>query len=172
MATFFTSDTHFGHAGAMALYRRPFASVADMDAAMVERWNAVVRGEDQVWHLGDFAIRQSEARVANLLHQLHGQKHLIAGNNDTAVTISAPGWSSVQTYAEMRIDGRLLVLCHYPFRTWRDMSKGAINLHGHSHGRLKPIARQIDVGVDFWDFRPHTLQQMVAKTGRRKLPAC
>ena len=37
MAVFFTSDTHFGHAGARSLYRRPFASVAEMDAAMLDR---------------------------------------------------------------------------------------------------------------------------------------
>lgn len=46
MAVFFTSDTHFGHAGALALYRRPFASVAAMDAAMVARWNETVGSED------------------------------------------------------------------------------------------------------------------------------
>jgi calcineurin-like phosphoesterase family protein len=164
MAIFFTSDTHFGHAGTLALYRRPFASVAAMDAAMVERWNAVVAREDHVWHLGDFAIRQPEARIAELLDRLHGQKHLVAGNNDTAFTITSPGWSSVQPYAELRVDDRLLVLCHYPFRTWRDVGKGALNLHGHSHGRLKPLARQIDVGVDVWDFRPRTLEQMLART--------
>ena len=37
MTIFFTSDTHFGHGGALGLYRRPFASVAAMNQAMVER---------------------------------------------------------------------------------------------------------------------------------------
>lgn len=32
MTVFFTADTHFGHAGALSLYRRPFASVPAMDA--------------------------------------------------------------------------------------------------------------------------------------------
>jgi calcineurin-like phosphoesterase family protein len=168
VAIFFTSDTHFGHAGALALYRRPFASVAAMDAGMVDGWNAVVGPEDEVWHIGDFAIKQSAARVGDLLHQLRGQKHLVAGNNDAAVTTSSPAWASVQSYAELRVDGRLLVLCHFPFRTWRDMGKGAINLHGHSHGRLKPLARQIDVGVDVWNFRPQTLEQMLARARARK----
>jgi calcineurin-like phosphoesterase family protein len=40
------------------------------------------------------------------------------------------------------------------------MSKGALNLHGHSHGRLKPQPRQIDVGVDVWDFRPVPLARL------------
>lgn len=161
MATFFTSDTHFGHAGALSLYRRPFASVAEMDAAMVERWNGVVGREDEVWHLGDFAIRQTPARVIELLDQLHGHKHLVTGNNDVAATIALSHWSSVQPYAELMLDERRLVLCHYAFRTWRDMSRNSINLHGHSHGRLKPQTRQFDVGVDVWDFWPVTLEQIL-----------
>lgn len=42
MVRFFTSDQHFGHGGARGLIQRPFASVAEMDAAMVARWNEVV----------------------------------------------------------------------------------------------------------------------------------
>ena len=54
------------------------------------------------------------------------------------------------------------MLCHYAFRTWRDMTRGAWNLHGHSHGRLKPQPHQADVGVDAWGFRPVTLAQVMA----------
>ena len=64
MAIFFTSDTHFGHGGALGLYRRPFASVAAMNEAIIERWNEIVGPDDEVWHLGDFAIRQRPAVVA------------------------------------------------------------------------------------------------------------
>ena len=63
----------------------------------------------------------------------------------------APGWF----YATIR------------FRTWRDMGRGVINLHGHSHGRLKPLPRQFDVGVDVWDFRPVRLADIVGGTGPR-----
>ena len=107
--------------------------------------------------------------IADLLDQLHGRKHLVVGNNDNPVTRSSPGWSSVQTYAEVRIDDSLLVLCHYPFRTWRDMTKRAINLHGHSHGRLKQMVRQID-GGGRGEFSPHTLEETVAQIRRRKRP--
>ena len=166
MSVFFTSDHHFGHAGARSLYRRPFPSVPEMDRRMVERWNATVGPADEVWHLGDFAVRQSADRVADLLAALRGTKHLIVGNNDDAAITECAGWSSVQSYAEIREDGRLLVLCHYPFRTWRDMGKGAINLHGHSHGRLRPLPRQFDVGVDAWDFRPMRLSEILTAVRR------
>ncbi len=166
MTVFFTSDTHFGHAGALALYRRPFASVAEMDAAMLERWNARVGPEDQVWHLGDFALRRSAAEMEALLARLHGRKHLVTGNNDGPATTALRGWSSVQPYAELMLDGTGLVLCHYAFRSWRNSTRGWLNLHGHSHGRLKPLPRQFDVGVDAREFRPVTLAELTAP-GRR-----
>ena len=162
MAVFFTSDTHFGHAGARSLYCRPFASVSEMDAAMLDRWNTTVSPEDEIWHLGDFALGMPAAMTAELLSQLNGRKHLITGNNDSLATTNLAGWSSVQSYAEIGLDGFGLVLCHYAFRSWRNMSRGWLNLHGHSHGRLAPLLRQTDVGVDAWDFVPVTLEQIIA----------
>jgi calcineurin-like phosphoesterase family protein len=163
---FFTSDTHFGHGGALGLYRRPFASVAAMNDALIERWNASVASGDEIWHLGDFAIHQPAEVAAKLLARLHGRKHLVCGNNDPAATTEQPAWASVQPYAEMTVDGVFLVLCHYPFRSWRRMTKGSVDLHGHCHGRLKPQPRQFDVGVDAWDFQPVTLAKILASRGR------
>ncbi len=158
MTVLFTADTHFGHGAARAFYRRPFATTAEMDAAMMQRWNAAVGPDDDVWHLGDFAVRHPAPGA--LLQGLHGRKHLITGNNDPAGIQLLPGWTSVGPYMELQVDGIALVLCHYAFRTWRDIAKGALNLHGHSHGRLRPQTRQIDVGVDVWDFRPITLAEL------------
>ena len=114
-----------------------------------------------VWHLGDFAIRQRPPLVAEFLARLNGHKHLVAGNNDPRETRELEGWESVQSYLEIEVDGASLVLCHYPFRSWRGMGKSWVNLHGHSHGRLKPLPRQFDVGVDVWGFRPVTLREIL-----------
>ena len=157
MAVLFTADTHFGHGGARGLYRRPFAGTAEMDAAMVAAWNGCVGPADEVWHLGDFAVGASPDRVAELLDQLAGIKHLVTGNNDPEAVRTLAGWCSVQPYAELMLDGTGLVLCHYPFRSWRNMHRGWLNLHGHSHGRLARMTRQHDVGVDCRAFRPVTL---------------
>lgn len=158
MATYFTSDTHFGDHRVLNLYPRPFASVAEMDAELIRRWNAVVEADDEVWHLGDFA--RTAPRAAEVLAQLNGRKHLILGNNDPAQT--GGGWESVASYAEIEREGRFLVLCHYPFRSWNRQNKGGLNLHGHSHGRMKELARQFDVGVDVWDYRPASLPRLLA----------
>lgn len=170
MATFFISDTHFGDAPRLRVDRRPFASIDEMDRAIVERWNETVGADDEIWHLGDFALGPPPQRLAELLAALNGQKHLIIGNNDGPHTLQQPGWASVQHYKELTVEGKRLVLCHYAFRTWNRMGQGVINLHGHSHGRLKPAPRQYDVGVDVWDFRPVTLPAILT-TRRRSVPS-
>jgi calcineurin-like phosphoesterase family protein len=168
--TFFTSDTHFGDHRVLNLYPRPFATTAEMDEALIARWNAEVGPDDVVWHLGDFA--RTARQAGQLLEQLNGRKHLVVGNNDPEPG-AAPGWASVQAYAETEADGVRLVLCHYPFRSWNGMGRGAVNLHGHSHGRMKELPRQFDVGVDVWDYRPVTLDRILGSAqssrSRRKV---
>ena len=140
-----------------------------MDAALVEGWNAVVGVEDEVWHLGDVA-RTAKA-AADVLARLNGRKHLLLGNNDPA-SVAELGWASVGSYAEIVCEGLALVLCHYPFRSWNGMHRGAVNLHGHSHGRLKPLARQFDVGVDVQAYRPVSLGELLtAKRAAAPRPA-
>jgi calcineurin-like phosphoesterase family protein len=170
MTVFFTSDTHFGHAGALGFFGRPFRSVAEMDRTLIENWNAAVGPSDEVWHLGDFALRHSPARMAEILGALDGRKRLVFGNNDTEATKALAGWTSVAPYAELELSGVRLVLCHYPFRSWNGQAKGALDLHGHSHGRLAPLPRQIDVGVDAWAFRPATLPQLLERAAAKRRP--
>lgn len=165
MATYFTSDTHFGDHRVLNLYPRPFTSVSEMDADLIRRWNAAVLPEDEVWHLGDFA--RSARHSTELLQRLNGRKHLVIGNNDVSPE-AEHGWQSVQPYAEIERGGRFLVLCHYPFRSWNRQHRGALNLHGHSHGRLKPLPRQIDVGVDVWDYTPVALEKLLGPTPRAR----
>jgi calcineurin-like phosphoesterase family protein len=161
---FFTSDTHFADSRVLRIDRRPFSDMAEHDAALIQTWNAVVGDDDDVWHLGDFMSAQG-GDCDELLVRLHGRKHLIIGNNDPETTTSASSWTSVQHYRELAVDGLHLILCHYAFRTWNKMGKKSINLHGHSHGKLKPLPRQFDVGVDAQGLRPVTLDQIISKQG-------
>lgn len=81
--TFFISDTHFGNARTMKVCRRPFRSVDEMNEKLINSWNDVVRDEDEVYILGDFASDfYTKEDVFNILEQLKGRKHLIIGNHD------------------------------------------------------------------------------------------
>lgn len=170
MAVWFTSDTHFGDPRILRIDKRPYPDLATHDAALIAAWNAVVRPEDNVWHLGDFALGPSAERIAEILGSLSGTKHLIIGNNDGAGTLQAHGWASITHYAEITVDARRLVLCHYAFRTWNGIGRGAVNLHGHSHNKLKPIPRQYDVGVDAQGPAPISLVDILVSRRRRTTP--
>lgn len=160
----FTADTHFGDHRTLNIHKRGFGSVAEMDAALVAGWNARVAPDDVIWHLGDVARKLSD--VGGLLAALNGTKHLIRGNNDDPAIGDVPGWASVRDYAEIVVDDRFLILCHYPLRSWNRQHRGAIDLHGHSHGKLKPMPRQFDVGVDPRGFRPVSLAELLDQASR------
>ena len=170
MTVFFTGDTHFGDPRALRFDHRPFATLDAHDAGLIERWNSRVGPGDTVWHLGDFALGPSPERAAAILDALQGDKRLVIGNNDDDATLSLPGWAAVVHYAEATVDARPVVLCHYAFRTWNGMGRGALNLHGHSHNKLTPMPKQYDVGVDAQDFRPVTLPEILASRRRRARP--
>ena len=53
---FFTSDTHFNHKAIISYCSRPFESVEEMNDRLIDNWNQVVKPNDTVYHLGDFAL--------------------------------------------------------------------------------------------------------------------
>lgn len=94
--TFFTSDTHFQHGNIIKYCDRPWKSgakdangdlivtekdIAEMDEAIVANWNSVIRPDDVVWHLGDFALGNRN-NIPDFVRRLNGRKHLVLGNHD------------------------------------------------------------------------------------------
>lgn len=77
----FTSDWHLGHKRIIELCRRPFDSVEQMNAEIIENHNALVEETDVVWMLGDMIMGDIEAGL-NLVSKINGRKHLICGNHD------------------------------------------------------------------------------------------
>ena len=159
MNTWFTSDTHFGHANAIKHCNRPFASADEMDEALIANWNAVVGPRDEIWHLGDFAFRNGTA-ATNYLRRLNGRKHLIWGNHDSNQVRKIAQWTSSQPYAEITVDKQRIVLFHYGMRVWNKLHHGAIHLYGHSHSNLPGTRKSLDVGTDCWNFFPVNLAQI------------
>ncbi len=78
---FVISDQHFSHARISELAERPFATVEEMDAALIRRWNEVVGPDDVVLHLGDLALGPIEESVG-LTASLNGRRFLVPGNHD------------------------------------------------------------------------------------------
>jgi calcineurin-like phosphoesterase family protein len=111
----FIGDTHFGHVGILDMSMRPYADIRAHDRDLVEQWNALVRGGDTVWHVGDFAGEDVPfERVAEIFGKLNGSIHLIRGNHDGDEVCSKLPWASVDVMRTLvGSDGRKVVLCHY-----------------------------------------------------------
>lgn len=159
----FTADTHFGHAKSTPYCSRPFASVEEMDAALIANWNRVVALRDEVWHLGDFCFRTDPKRYRD---QLNGRIHLRWGNHDRDRKALTPLFESVGDVHYLRYEGRKFFLSHYAHRTWPSSHHGTFHLFGHSHGDLPGYGRSMDVGVDAQQYTPISINEVMERLAR------
>jgi calcineurin-like phosphoesterase family protein len=172
MQTFFTSDTHFDDEYAIQYFNRPFKSMHEMNAAMVERWNSVVSEQDLVYHLGDFTL-DDIAHFTKWVGQLNGNIKILPGSHDQPWLKDFLTNGKVQVIAPLvSLDvpeilpgpsPQVIVLCHYAMQVWDRSNQDSWHLFGHSHGKLKGIGRSFDVGVDCTDFVPLSLDQVSEK---------
>ena len=168
MTTYFTSDTHFGHAGMLSPRMgrpRPFSSREEHDEHLVAAWNNRVRPTDRVFHVGDFAYGCSRAYAEDVFRRLNGRKFLVVGNHEQRGLQME--WAAPPIQAGMihvRDPGmpraQRVWLSHYAHRTWEGARQGVIHLYGHSHGSLPGTALSCDVGVDACGYRPVTLPEI------------
>lgn len=177
MTDWFVSDTHWGHANVIRYSKRPFSNVDEMDKALINNWNSVVEPGDNVYHLGDVTFGKTGFNDA-ILYSLNGNKHLVRGNHDKLCHKPEfnKHWVWIKDYHELKIDGRLLVLQHYPLLTWNKAHKdpAAWMLHGHSHGNLNHVnmhTTRLDVGVDSHNYKPISYAEVSAILSKRKYQA-
>jgi len=178
MRTWFTADTHFGHANIIRHCRRPFADVAAMDTAIIDRINQRVATDDTLYHLGDFSFRggdPAEYRARIRCRRIV----LILGNHDPQTLDGRvrPEFANLfhEVHSLLRIKvpvagkPQLIVLCHYAMRVWDRVHHGSWHLFGHSHGNLPDDAgaRSWDVGVDRNNFAPLSLDEVASIMERK-----
>jgi len=80
MTTWYSSDQHFDHERIVELCHRPFATVQEMNDALVYNWNSLVKPTDVVVVLGDVAIGR---KGLEQVRRLNGRKILVPGNHDS-----------------------------------------------------------------------------------------
>lgn len=178
---FITADTHFGHAGALARFDRPWSDVEAMEDGLVAAINREVGADDLLYHLGDFVGPVPEGvSKTELAERVRARIDcrrivLLRGNHDPVGKprfdrlfesvhdlLSFRGWEGPGGGGDHRI-----VLGHYPLRVWQGRPGGALHLHGHTHGTLEEQGRATDVGVDCWGYRPRPLGEVLAMLAAR-----
>lgn len=174
---FFVSDTHFGHDRIRGYSNRPFSSVDDMNGKMIAAWNAVVKPNDIVWHLGDFAF-MTYKEFTSMIYRLNGNINVVLGNHDKVIDqhrqdiLDREKIKSIQNYKELKIGSDNIILFHYGQRVWNKSHSGSIHLYGHSHGSLPPHGKSVDVGVDCKEitdeYRPIHLDEVLDYMSKRE----
>lgn len=163
---FVISDTHFSHENIIRYCGRPFSCAEEMDEAMVDRWNATVRPQDHVYHLGDVAMKRAQLGIVK---RLSGHKRLVFGNHDIydAKDYLAVGF---QKLCGMRVlDG--MILTHVPIHPG-SMGRFTGNVHGHVHNNHALAHPYLNVSVEVIDYRPVALEDInVRLRNRSEQPA-
>lgn len=177
---FFTSDTHFCHNQDFLYEPRGFTNPDDMNEAIIENWNKVVKPNDIVYHLGDTMLNDN-AKGIECFKRLNGQIFLIYGNHDTSNRIDTlyeacrhkmiGGWHAFV----IKHGKQSIYLSHYPTLTSNfddnHFSRHVINLHGHTHQRTNWLDPRnpfmYHVGVDSHNCTPIHIDEVMTDIKQR-----
>lgn len=173
---YYTSDLHFGHENIIKNCNRPYNNIEDMDNALIKNWNRTVNDTDTVYVLGDIAIAKNQEAVRKTIDKvkrLKGHKILIQGNHDHKLIKNEEFKSlfgGISIYGKVVDKGRNVILMHYPIESWEQMRYNSIHLHGHMHKiPINNIKNRYNVGVDINNYRPVTLDELIAKRERANI---
>lgn len=161
MRRWLTADTHFFHDNIIRYCRRPFANVGAMNACIAENWNAVVGDDDEVWHLGDFALSDRTYETQELFDELRGKKYLVKGNHDKGFVLKL-GWENVYYPMGHVIGGVRLTHNGTEYLRNHPGSDKVPIFCANVHDIWKMQANKLNVGVDVWHFRPVAWEDAVS----------
>lgn len=182
---FRTADLHVSHHNIIEYAGRPYTSIEEMNEALIDNWNAVVKPGDRVTIHGDLVMGRI-AESLPMVARLNGDKVLILGNHDRPwpgnSEKSRRGWAEQYEAVGLRLialdwfdeeikSGLKVRSSHFPyvgdshdtdrFTDHRPPDKGDWLLHGHVHEAWKVRGRMINVGVDVWDYTPVHIDTLV-----------
>ena len=162
MTIWFTSDLHLGHTNILKFCNRPFTNVNDMNEIIIGNWNACVKPDDIVYHLGDFCFGDPK----QYYQRLNGNIIFIPGSHDKNLNqIRAEMLPSLYV---LNLKEHNITLCHYSLRSWEKSHYATWHLFGHHHGKLPPYGLSFDVGIDTNDFYPYSLDDVELKMSALK----
>ncbi len=157
MRQFHISDLHLGHARIIEYANRPFASVREMNDAIIMRWNNTVNRDAIVYLHGDIAFGPS----VELVKELNGRIRLIMGNHDTKnYRYYLNLFDRVYDVPIVRTwGGMTFLLSHEP-----QIECNLINIHGHTHEK--------ELGKGYWNvccektnYTPVDIVDLIRKKG-------
>lgn len=153
---FLASDLHLDHKNIIKYCSRPFKNVHEMNYWLIRNWNRIIRKQDIVYFLGDFAnSRRNQRRVINFIHSLNGRKRFIRGNHDKFIR----GYH----HFVLKYKGKYFYLVHNPAdipATWKSWA-----IFGHTHNKGKFIDKEnkrINVSIEQIGYKPINIDNLIS----------
>lgn len=182
MKTFYSSDYHLGHWNIARYCNRPFKTLEDMDEAIICNHNSRVKPGDILYHIGDFAFRNTPGgkegegtvtRSQEYEKRLNGKIIHVRGNHDrqnSTKTII----ESIHIYTHTK---NILLIHKIDGLCYDDVKKYDFVLCGHVHNNwahkfiYRDMSRKdrvpvINVGVDVHKFHPVTMEEIISEYSR------
>lgn len=175
----FTSDLHFDHRNVLRFCDRPWDDEKEMGNGLVENWNNTVGDNDIVFILGDVFWFNDSHSIKKVLSKLKGKNiYIIPGNHDDFKSYHRVDDDRINLCEDVVVtwitrEGKKLQeiwLSHYPMMTWPHRENGAYQFFGHIHSKpdknegvdqdLPLHWNQLDVGCDYWDYKPVSLETL------------
>lgn len=161
----FTSDLHLGHRSVITMCERPFESVEEMNETLIRNFNSCVQKNDTVYILGDVTHRVPVVEANQLISRLNGKKILCRGNHDKKYDEQL--FEGIYDFLQIKEDGVIISLMHYPMMSWPKSRHGSLHLHGHIHSKeeYNPLQKssgilRYDVGVEANGYYPVSIKQI------------
>jgi|TARA_B110000879_G_scaffold114023_1_gene152005 calcineurin-like phosphoesterase family protein len=166
MAIYVTSNLQLGRPGAIKKYKREYDNVDQMTEDLINKWNSVVKQEDTVYHLGNFAWDPKTAQEALL--RLNGTIYFTRGDHDKALEVlEEKGMlrarvkliDCLTTFPELNLS-----MTYWPLKVWPGKtSKKSYNIIGYPEKKFKsePKDRIINVSTDLWKNQPQDLHRLL-----------
>jgi calcineurin-like phosphoesterase family protein len=183
---YFSSDYHFNHDREFIYQARGFPNVEEMNEAIIQRHNEIVKPEDIIYVLGDLCLGggSEEALQKNkeLIERLNGTLYIIRGNHDSdnrcKMYRSCKNVKRVTAAMYLNYNGYHFYLSHYPTLTGNlekeSLKQCTINLYGHTHQEknfYRDIPFMYHVGVDSHDCYPVSVDAAIAEM-KAKVQEC
>lgn len=167
--TFFTADLHLYHSNMINYADRPFKDINEMHSYITKSFNSILTADSDLYIIGDVTLLSSEfcGRVRKALSAINGRKHLVIGNHDTwkVRNYLENGITTVHSAGSFRYDGIRFFMMHDPAEYLAIENGTNVLLCGHIHTLFKhlfPKKRIINVGVDMWEYKPVSIEQIMS----------
>ena len=171
---YYISDIHFGDQRLFDLCKRPFSSLEEMDAYIIQKWNGKVSDEDTVYVVGDIGY---DKQAINIYKQLNGIKRLIVGNHDESIIDyikETHMFASIEYMCLINDEDSRVFLCHYPIMDWPEDDNNSVLVYGHIHNKTEQNDNRIreikeyyankkayNCSIDVIGFEPRTLKELM-----------